>query len=78
LTEREKMIAGLNYRPGDPELAAARAKAQDLIRRYNATIVGENEIRAPIFSAPAARARRSAHPSMSITASTSSSAATCS
>jgi maltose O-acetyltransferase len=50
LTEREKMIAGLNYRPGDPELAAARAKAQDLIRRYNATIVGENEIRGPILA----------------------------
>jgi maltose O-acetyltransferase len=51
MTEREKMIAGLDYRPGDPELAAARARAQGLVRRYNATIVGESDIRAPILAA---------------------------
>jgi maltose O-acetyltransferase len=44
------MISGLNYRPGDPELAAARARAQDLIRRYNVTIVGENDVRGPILA----------------------------
>jgi maltose O-acetyltransferase len=51
VTEREKMVAGLDYRPGDPELAAARAKAQGLIRRYNTTIVGEGDIRGPILAA---------------------------
>jgi maltose O-acetyltransferase len=50
MTEREKMIAGQNYRPGDPELSDARAKAQALIRRYNATIVGESDVRAPILA----------------------------
>lgn len=44
------MISGLDYRPGDPELAAARGKAQALIRRYNATIVGEGDIRGPILA----------------------------
>lgn len=49
MTEREKMLAGLPYRPGDPDLAAARAQAQALMRRYNATIVGEDDLRAPIL-----------------------------
>ena len=50
LTEREKMLAGQNYRPGDPELAALRTRAQELMRHYNATIVGETEARAPILA----------------------------
>lgn len=50
MTEREKMIAGDLYRPGDPELVALRARAQDLMRRYNATIVGETETRGPILA----------------------------
>lgn len=50
MTEREKMIAGAPYRPGDPELVAARVRAQDLMRRYNATILGETEARAPLLA----------------------------
>ena len=30
MTEREKMLAGLNYDPGDPELVAGRARAVGL------------------------------------------------
>jgi maltose O-acetyltransferase len=48
-SEKEKMIAGDFYRPGDPELAADRARAQALMRDYNRTIVGENDLRAPIL-----------------------------
>jgi maltose O-acetyltransferase len=51
MTEREKMIAGELYRPGDPELAAARARAQALLRQYNATIVGEDDVRGPVLDA---------------------------
>ena len=43
MTEREKMLAGDLYDPGDPELAALRRRAQELIRAYNATIVGDDE-----------------------------------
>lgn len=37
MTEREKMSAGLPYRPADEELASARLRARRLIKRYNAT-----------------------------------------
>lgn len=43
------MLAGDFYRPGDPELAAARARAQALMRDYNRTIVGEDDLRGPIL-----------------------------
>ncbi len=42
------MVAGALYRPGDPDLAARRRRAQELMRAYNATIVGDAE-RAPIL-----------------------------
>ncbi len=48
-TEKDKMLAGDHYRPGDPELAAARARAQALMRDYNRTIVGEDDLRGPIL-----------------------------
>ena len=48
-TEMEKMIAGENYRPGDPELVAARARAQQLMAAYNATTVADGDKRAPIL-----------------------------
>jgi maltose O-acetyltransferase len=35
------MIAGELYRPGDPDLAARRRRAQGVMRAYNATIVGD-------------------------------------
>ncbi|MBN9889122.1 sugar O-acetyltransferase [Salipiger abyssi] len=43
MSERDKMIAGLLYDPGDPALAADRRRAQELMRAYNATIVGDGE-----------------------------------
>ena len=45
-TEREKMIAGAPYRASDPELVAARLRAQELLARYNAsapTAFGERD-----------------------------------
>ena len=35
MTEREKMLAGLAYDPGDPELVAGRARAVGLTMRIN-------------------------------------------
>lgn len=35
MTEREKMLSGRLYHPGDPELALARDRAKDLTWRYN-------------------------------------------
>lgn len=35
-TEKEKMLAGERYKCPDPELAAARQRARDLLRLYNA------------------------------------------
>lgn len=37
-TEKEKMIAGALYRPGDPELAAESAAAKTWMVRYNAAL----------------------------------------
>lgn len=48
--ERARMTAGEPYRPGDPDLVAARRRAQDLMRRYNATILGETGLRREILS----------------------------
>jgi maltose O-acetyltransferase len=39
----DRMVAGALYRPGDPDLAQQRRRAQDLMRRYNATILGDPE-----------------------------------
>ncbi|MBT8410038.1 MAG: sugar O-acetyltransferase [Alphaproteobacteria bacterium] len=50
-SEKDKMIAGELYRPGDAELCADRARAQKLTRKYNSTIVGEDAKRAPILDA---------------------------
>ena len=36
-SEREKMITGELYRASDPELVAARLRAQELLARYNAS-----------------------------------------
>jgi maltose O-acetyltransferase len=48
-TEKQKMIAGELYRPGDPELVRDRARNQDLQRRYNATIVSDRTERSDIL-----------------------------
>lgn len=50
MTEYDKMLAGLPYRPGDPQLAAARARAQRLMRRYNATTLDDVALRHEILS----------------------------
>ncbi|ETX14567.1 maltose O-acetyltransferase [Roseivivax halodurans JCM 10272] len=41
MTEREKMIAGELYDPGDTELVADRKRVQALLRDYNTTIFGD-------------------------------------
>lgn len=50
-SEREKMIAGALYRPGDPELVTARKRAQQLMADYNQTIYGQDEARRTILTA---------------------------
>ncbi|MCC1492357.1 sugar O-acetyltransferase [Cognatishimia sp. F0-27] len=44
------MISGAFYRPGDPDLVAARRRAQSLMRDYNATVYGDTETRDAILS----------------------------
>ncbi len=43
MTEKEKMLAGELYDPGDPELTALRVRARKLARRYNLTDEDEPE-----------------------------------
>lgn len=49
-SEWERMVAGELYRPGDPDLVARRRHAQDLMRAYNATVMGD-AARAPLLEA---------------------------
>ncbi|MFC6890538.1 sugar O-acetyltransferase [Halorubrum trueperi] len=44
-TETERMLAGDSYDPTDPELVADRARARDIVRRYNATTEAESSRR---------------------------------
>lgn len=44
-SQKERMIAGDLYKPGDPELVAGRKHAQLLMRDYNQTVYGEDEAR---------------------------------
>lgn len=50
LSEKQKMIAGKLYKPGDPELAEQRAKSQDLQRRYNETTVADRDLRKTLLA----------------------------
>lgn len=50
-SERDRMLAGEPYRPGDDELVALRRRAQRLARDYNATVYGEDARRAEILGA---------------------------
>ncbi|MEM7502533.1 MAG: sugar O-acetyltransferase [Pseudomonadota bacterium] len=50
-TEREKMIAGELYDPGDPELAELRSEAQRFMRSYNETIVDDVAVRRSLLGA---------------------------
>lgn len=45
LSEKQKMLAGEPYRPGDPELAADAQRARDWMVRYNATLAWAPEAR---------------------------------
>lgn len=49
LTERDRMLAGALYDASDPALTAARTRARDLVRRYNATLDGERDVRRTIL-----------------------------
>ncbi len=48
-TEREKMLAGELYRASDPELTAAIARADRLMRAFNATTVDDLDRRATLL-----------------------------
>lgn len=48
-TEKQKMIEGAPYRPGDPELCQDRSTAQKLMRAYNQTAVDDTEVRLPLL-----------------------------
>lgn len=50
MTEMQKMIAGELYRPGDPELVAARKRAQSLAAAYNATRYGDEAARRALLA----------------------------
>ena len=49
-TEREKMVAGLPYDPGDAELVALRKTAQKLMQTYNQTVYGDDDDRRDIMN----------------------------
>jgi maltose O-acetyltransferase len=48
-TEREKMLAGELYRASDPALAAESARADRLLRAYNATTAADGALRATLL-----------------------------
>jgi maltose O-acetyltransferase len=48
-SEREKMLAGELYRASDPELVALAARAERLLRAFNATDADESERRAALL-----------------------------
>lgn len=50
LSEKQKMVAGELYRPGDPELVRERARSQDVQRRYNKTTVADSDLRDTLLS----------------------------
>ena len=49
MTEKEKMLAGALYDPGDPELTALRGRAQALCRRICADDSGDPEARCALL-----------------------------
>ena len=54
-TEREKMVAGELYLASDPELMRERARARELVARYNATGQDEQEKRRSLLGELLAR-----------------------
>jgi maltose O-acetyltransferase len=51
MTEREKMLNGQLYNPGDPELTAMRQRARALTRAYNATAAEQPDERERLLRA---------------------------
>jgi maltose O-acetyltransferase len=49
LSQKQKMLAGAHYDPGDPQLCEERARAQTFMRAYNATIVTDGAVRKPLL-----------------------------
>lgn len=49
LTQKERMIAGYPYRPGDRELGDDRMAARQLIHKYNNTAPLERQVRREIL-----------------------------
>lgn len=49
-SQREEMLAGRNYLPGDDELVDLRARAQRLMQAYNTTTVADAVVRKPILA----------------------------
>ena len=50
-SEKEKMLAGDFYDPGDPDLCADRSTAQRFMRIYNHTIVDDSQVRTALLKA---------------------------
>lgn len=61
MTEKEKMLAGVLYDPGDPELSALRAEAHRLSQLYSLSFEKETEKREEILSRLLPNRRGSAH-----------------
>jgi maltose O-acetyltransferase len=57
-SEREKMLAGRPYLARDPDLVAARGRARDLLRRFNATSQREAALRRSLLRKLFGRAGR--------------------
>ena len=49
-SERERMLAGEPYRPGDPELRAMRVRAQSLMRAYAVTTIDDRAAREALYA----------------------------
>ena len=50
-SQRQRMLAGEFYEPGDPELCALRSRAQQFMRAYNQTIVDDVTVRSALLEA---------------------------
>lgn len=50
LTEKQKMLAGELYRPGDPELQADQARAKAWMVRYNAALAEKPVVRRALLA----------------------------
>lgn len=50
MTEKEKMLRGDSYDPGDAELCADRERAQRFMREYNKTTVEDRDLRRSMLS----------------------------